>query len=177
VSGLLPDDGEPSVPDEPEAKTGSVAMAAAIAVLVGLAGLVALVMYRIYPDGVPSKKDPGFIDNIFDNNLVVFAARLVLFSAGLVLAFAAVYIVVSIINWFGMRQWLTRAGPFEVSQQAVATLQEDANFWRDTAVDANAEVQALSQRLGESDATVEQLYERLMEQEAELERLREEAGE
>jgi cytoskeletal protein RodZ len=170
--------GQPEQPEEPEQppedERQSSKAALGFVLLAVLLVPIGLVLYRIYPDGVPSKKDPGFVDNIFDNNLVVFAARLVLFSAAIVLAFAAAYTIVSIINWFGLRQWLTRAGPFEVSQEAVTTLKEEVDFWRNAAIEQNAEAQALQQQLETSDTTVEQLYERVLDQDAELERLREE---
>ena len=119
------------------------------------------------------KSDSGFLDNIFDNNVVVFAARLVLFSGALVLAFAAVYTTWSIVSWMKLRQWLKRAGPFEVSQEAITDLKEEVDFWRDSAVDANAENQALSQRVDESNDLIERMSQHIREQEMELERSRE----
>ena len=119
------------------------------------------------------KSDSGFLDNIFDNNVVVFAARLVLFSGALVLAFAAAYTTWSIVSWMKLRQWLKRAGPFEVSQEAITDLKEEVDFWRDSAVDANAENQALSQRVDESNDLIERMSQHIREQEMELERSRE----
>jgi hypothetical protein len=169
------EEGEPPVEEALEGPPAGMPMSTPVAFVL-LALLLApgfLLLYRIYPDDRPIQKNPGFIDIVFANNLVVFAARLVLFSAAIVLAFAATYTVVSIVNWFRLGQWLTRAGPFEVSQEAVTTLKDEVEFWRNAAVDENAQVQALQQQLETSDATVEQIYERMMDQEAELELLRE----
>jgi hypothetical protein len=53
--------------DEPPAKTKPAAMVGAVLVLLGAALLAAIVLYRIYPDGVVTKDDPSFLDNIFAN--------------------------------------------------------------------------------------------------------------
>jgi hypothetical protein len=156
--------------DERRART---AMVIGWIVVLGLLVLAGLVLFRIYPGSVPSKENPGFLDNIFDNNLVVFAARLVLFSAALVLAFTAVYTIASIVSWMRLGHWLTRAGPFEVSREAVETLTDQVAFWRETAIEADAEREALRQRLEETDELVEHLYEERLELEGQLERSRE----
>jgi hypothetical protein len=161
---------------ETDGRSGPVAMAFGVLFLLGVGCVALLVLYRIYPEELPGKTDPGFIDNIFANNIVVFATRLVLFSAALVLAFVAAYIIWSIVNWVKLGQFLTRAGPFEVSQQAVSDLSQEAAFWLDAATKANTEVQVLRERLEESDRLIDEMYSRLTEQDEELERLRESEG-
>jgi hypothetical protein len=52
-------------------------------------GLVLLVK-GLYPADLPPVTNPDFIDNIFDNRAVVWAARLLLVSATAVLAFGGV---------------------------------------------------------------------------------------
>jgi hypothetical protein len=163
--------------DGEEPSRSSAAMALGWTVVIGVLALSFLVLYRIYPEEVPSKESPGFLDNIFDNSLVVFAARLVLFSAALVLAFTAAYTIASIVTWMRLRHWLTRAGPFEVSREAVETLTDQVTFWRETAIEADAEREALRQRLEETDELMEHLYEERLELEGQLERFREEKGE
>lgn len=118
--------------------------------MLGLAALTGLVFYRIYPGKLHEKTNPGFIDNIFGSNLVVFAARLVLLSAALVLAFVGVYTVVSVINWMRHRQWLAKAGPFEVSPQAIEGLESLVEFWQGEAVARAEEVEQLAQQLQQS---------------------------
>src|SRR5947208_2820360 len=54
--------------------------------------------YRSYPAHHLTKKNPGFLDNVFANNIVLFAARLVLFSAAFVLAVMAIYIIFSVVK-------------------------------------------------------------------------------
>jgi hypothetical protein len=56
------------------------------------------VLYRIYPAHHPHKPNPGFVDAIFANNLVLFASRLVLFCVAVVLAIASAFVIASIFN-------------------------------------------------------------------------------
>src|SRR5688572_7532342 len=86
----------------------------AVIIAVGVYGLIA-----IYPDEIVEPGNANFLDNIFANEFVLFAARLVLFSLALVAFFAAAFAILSVIQWIRNRQWLRRAGPFEVTEQAV----------------------------------------------------------
>lgn len=119
----------------------------------------AVVLYRIYPDHVADNANPGFIDNIFDNNLVVFAARLVLLSVALVLAFVGTFVVASVVKWMRSGEFLTRAAGFEVSQRAIRDLEQAAEFWQQQALALNQQVAELSERLEESDALFASLLE------------------
>jgi hypothetical protein len=142
----------PSEDEPPAAKAESPWWAMALAVLffIALAGLVVLVLYRIYPTGVAHKTNPGFIDLIFENPLVVFAARVLLLSVAVVLAFAGVFVVVSVVSWMKNRQWLTRAGPFEVSTE-ISTLRGLSEFWQQQALAAGQESEDLTNRLQETE--------------------------
>lgn len=131
----------------------------AVLVFGGFIALGVLVLYRIYPNHVPSKANPGFIDNIFHSNLVVFATRLVLLSIALVFAFVGAFVITSIVNSIRKGQWLTRAGSFEVSQHAVTELQQAATFWQSQALALNNQVEELTQHLEESDALLASLLE------------------
>jgi hypothetical protein len=126
-------------------------------VLLGALGALLLVLYRIYPAHLPEKENPGFLDAIFANHLVVFAARLVLFSLALVLAFAAGYTIVSIVQWVRQRRWLARAGPFEVSREAVETLQAQVELWQSQALKMDEHVQELAAELEASERIIEGL--------------------
>src|SRR4051794_30761061 len=81
------------------------------------AGVVAVVLPAkgLYPTELPVSQDPDFIDNIFDNRGVLWAARMLLVSAAAVLAFGGIFIVVSIGIRMKNGEWLRRAGPFEIS--------------------------------------------------------------
>lgn len=129
----------------------------AVLVFGGFIALGVLVLYRIYPNHVPSKANPGFIDNIFHSNLVVFATRLVLLSIALVFAFVGAFVITSIVNWIRKGQWLTRAGSFEVSQHLVTELHQAASFWQDQALGLNNHVEELTERLEQSDALLASL--------------------
>ncbi len=138
---------EPNETSESQTRSSRLGVFFAGAFLLCLVALGALVLYRIYPPHIHEKRNPGFIDNIFDTNLVIFAARLVLLSAALVLAFAGAYTVVSVISWIKHRQWLSKAGPFEVSREAIEQLQGLVQFWQEQAVNQANEVQQLQTQL------------------------------
>lgn len=79
---------------------------------------VVLLAIGLFPADLPSKTSPNFIDTIFDNRGVIWAARLLLVSAAGVLAFGGVFIVASTVIRMNNGEWLRRAGPFEVSEPA-----------------------------------------------------------
>ncbi len=135
------------------------AIVVGFALIAGVVALAALVLYRIYPGDAPTAEDPTWLDMIFDSALVIFASRILLFSIALVLAFASVYTILSITSWTRHRQWLTKAGPFEVSRDAIETLHEQVEFWRQTAVAENEEAQMLRNRLQETEAMLDILLE------------------
>lgn len=149
----------PDVPaqDDPQdgSTSGPLARFFGFVFIAGMLALGAIVLYRIYPAHIHEKANPGFIDNIFDSGLVVFAARLVLLSAALVLAFAGAHIVVSIVSWVKHKQWLTKFGPFEVSREAIEQLQGLAQFWQEQALQQANEVQQLQQQLQETNQLLE----------------------
>lgn len=136
--------------------TASAAFALLI-VVAGLAGLVLLIK-GLYPAALPSTTNPDFIDNIFDNRAVIWAARLLLVSAAAVLAFGGVFIVISIGIRMKNGEWLRRAGPFEISETAVIEIEGQVNFWRQAALARQEEVAELTERLEESDELIEQLH-------------------
>lgn len=144
---------------EPEARRRVVSVLLGGLVAVGLLTLGGLVLYRIYPTDLAEKQSPGFVDNIFANNLVVFAARLVLFSIALVLAVAAAYTIWSIIQWTRAGRLLTKAGPFEVGQEAIHALRAQAEFWQEAAERRDDEMEALRKSLAENDQLMRTLAE------------------
>src|SRR6266536_4007244 len=106
----------PAVPPAPEPSYAGRGFLMLI-LLVGGSGFLA---YRVYPAHHPLAAHPNFVDEIFANNLVLFAARLTLLSAALVLAVTAVFIVVSFYKRGKAGHWMARFGPFET--QAVEDL-------------------------------------------------------
>ncbi|MGN6557160.1 MAG: hypothetical protein ACTHLH_04010 [Solirubrobacterales bacterium] len=117
-----------------------------------IAGIV-LLAKGLYPVNLPPMKDPDFIDTVFDNRAVLWAARLLLVS---VLAFGGSFIVVSIVIRMKNGEWLRRAGPFEVSE-TVNEIEGRIDFWRATARVRQEEVVELTERLEESDELIQQL--------------------
>jgi hypothetical protein len=124
-------------------------------------GVFALLIKGLYPADLPSAANPDFIDNIFDNRVVVWAARLLLVSAAAVLAFGGVFIVISTGIRMKNGEWLRRAGPFEISDIAVTEIEGQMDFWRQAALVGQEEVAELTERLEESDELIEQLHDML----------------
>lgn len=137
---------------------GPVSTALALVIVVACIAGVVLLVKGLYPADLPSTADPDFIDNIFDNRAVVWAARLLLVSAAAVLAFGGIFIVVSIGIRMKNREWLRRAGPFEISETAVSEIEGQVDFWRQAALTGQEEVAELTERLEESDELIEQLH-------------------
>lgn len=115
-----------------------------VVLLVGLTALLAILVKGLYPSDLPIDKNPDFIDNIFDNRAVVWAARLLLVSAAAVLAVGGVFIVASTVNRMRNQEWLRRAGPFEVSETVVSKLDGEVEFWRNAALAGQEKVEALT---------------------------------
>ena len=82
-------------------------------------------------------------------------------SAAAVLAFGGIFIVVSIGIRMKNREWLRRAGPFEISETAVSEIEGQLDFWRQAALAGQEEVAELTERLEESDELIEQLHDML----------------
>lgn len=97
-----------------------------------------LLVKGLYPADLPESRNPDFVDNVFDNRGVLWAARLLLVSATGVLAFGGIFIVVSIGIRMKNGEWLRRAGPFEISEGPLDEAEEEADFWHRAAL-ANEE--------------------------------------
>jgi hypothetical protein len=144
----------------------------AVLAAIGAVGVYGLI--EIYPDDVVEPTNADFLDNIFANEFVLFAARLVLFAAGAVAFFAAFFAILSVIQWIKNRQWLRRAGPFEVAEAtaAVADLKGEIEFWRGLAESSGEELEDLRQQLQKNDEVVERLWDRINDLENENVELR-----
>jgi len=118
---------------------------------------VALLVKGLYPADLPLTKNPDFIDNVFDNRGVVWAARLLLVSAAAVLAFGGLFIVVSTGIRMKNGEWLRRAGPFEISETTVSEIEGQLDRWRAAALARQEKVVELTERLDESDELIEGL--------------------
>jgi len=129
-----------------------------VILLVALVAGLALLLKGLFPADLPQPDDPNFVDGIFNNKGVVWAARILLVSAAVVLAVGGIFIVASTVVRMRTGDWLKRAGPFEVSETAVAELEDQITFWRSAALDGQDEVAILRERLEASDDLVEQLH-------------------
>jgi hypothetical protein len=125
-------------------------------VLLFLAG-IGLLLYRVYPAHHPLAAHPNFIDEIFANNLVLFAARLTLLSAAGVLAVAAVFIVISFWKRGKAGHWMSRFGPFET--QAVEDLAGQVDQWIAWWREENERGDELQKQLEENEKMLSDLFE------------------
>ncbi|HEV2858804.1 MAG TPA: hypothetical protein VGW80_10420 [Solirubrobacterales bacterium] len=117
-----------------------------------LGAVVLLLAKGLYPASLPVSRNPDFVDNVFDNRGVLWAARLLLVSAAGVLAVGGIFIVVSIGVRMKNREWLRRAGPFEISEGPLLHQSEDeARFWRRAALASRKEADALRDDLRRSE--------------------------
>ena len=121
-----------------------------------LAGAVLLAI-GMFPADLPTKADPTFIDTIFDNRGVIWAARLLLVSAAGVLAFGGVFIVASTAIRMKNGEWLHRAGPFEVSEDTAGEFEGQVERWREVAAIRQEHVEELTEQLVASDELIQQL--------------------
>jgi hypothetical protein len=69
-------------------------------------------------------------------------------SAAGVLACGGVFIVISIAVRMKNREWLRRAGPFEISGGTLEQASDENGFWRQAALASREEGDALRERLG-----------------------------
>lgn len=136
--------------------------------IVGALALVVVGVIAIIPPEAPKPSDPSFIDSIFANRFVIFTARLLLLAGAIVAAFAATYVMSSIVVRMRRGQWLRRTGPFEVSEEAVASLSDEIDLWKGLAQDAEEEIEALKERLRDTEEVAEQFYDRVRDLEREL---------
>lgn len=121
----------------------------------GVTVAIALLAKGLYPTDLPSSPDPDFVDNIFDNRAVLWAARLLLVSAAGVLAFGGSFIVLSIGMRIRNREWLRRAGPFEISESSLEQAESENNFWRQLALRHHEEVLDIREQLKRADEWIE----------------------
>lgn len=138
---------------EDQSKHGVRTALAVLGVAVCAAGIVLLVK-GLYPVDLPLTRNPDFIDNVFDNRGVVWAARLLLVSTAAVLAFGGLFIVVSTGIRMRNGEWLRKAGPFEISETAVSEIEGQVNFWRTAALAREEEVAELTEHVDESDELI-----------------------
>jgi hypothetical protein len=133
---------------------GLLTTATAVACLAVCVVGIFLLAKGLYPVDLPSAESPDFIDNVFDNRGVVWAARLLLVSAAAVLAFGGLFIVVSTGIRMKNGEWLRRAGPFEISETAVSEIEGQVDFWRTAALVREEEVAELTEHVDESDELI-----------------------
>jgi hypothetical protein len=121
---------------------------------------IVLLVKGLYPADLPASQNPDFIDNVFDNRGVLWAARLLLVSAAGVLACGGVFIVVSIGIRMKNGEWLRRAGPFEISESPLGQAEDETDYWRRAALASEAEAVDLRDLLKRSEELIGDLKSR-----------------
>jgi hypothetical protein len=132
-------------------------------VLLGFVVIVALLagigygIAQLAPDHAPQKKNPNFIDSIFDNVVVIAAARVLLLIAAVVALIALVYIGVSAAVRLARGEWLQRAGPFEPKLEEVAESLDAADSFFEEWLEVTEENEQLTERLEQRDQAIREL--------------------
>ena len=111
-----------------------------------LIGVVFLVV-GLAPTNLPPDKGSNFVDTVFHNKGVILAARLLLVAAAVVLAAGGVFVVSSIVMRMRNREWLKRAGPFEIGDVELDDVESEAERWRSIAAAGRDEVEELTEQL------------------------------
>lgn len=99
---------------------------AARAAVVLLAPALALAALRLYPHELPPARHPDLLAAVFYSRAMVFAGRVTLLCL-------AVFAVLSIVARIVRREWLLRAGPFEVERAAAISERERDELKADAA--------------------------------------------
>lgn len=139
---------------EPVAK-GKAALGAGLVVCLSVGAY--FLVKGLTPADLPPAGSTSFIDGVFHNKGVVLAARLLLVSAAVVLAVGGVFIVASTIRRMANREWLRKAGPFEIPDTAVSEVEGQLEHWRRAARTGREELVEMTERLRAADVEIEQL--------------------
>jgi Ca2+/Na+ antiporter len=168
--------------DEDEPKSAATQFGESVGVVIGavfvLAAGVLLIaaligggyaITQLLPGSVPLKQNPGYLDTIFSNRYVVFAARLAILATSFVLLFAALYVVASVAVRMSRGHWLRRAGWFEVdviaAEQRLAQIEPLlATAWESNE-DLARKLESASDEIQQLQEQREMLYELLVERE------------
>ncbi len=115
-----------AVAPDTEAGPGNETASSILGVVVFILLLAALVLLLkgLFPSDLPHAADPNFIDAIFNNKAVIWAARILLVSAAVVLAVGGVFIIASTVVRMRKGDWLKRAGPALTGQDEIDELRE-----------------------------------------------------
>lgn len=135
-------------------------IAAVASLLVCLAATAFFLVKGLTPADLPPGS-PNFVDNIFHNKGVVLAARLLLVSSAVVLAVGGIYIAASTINRMANREWLRKAGPFEIPNAAVSEVEGQLEHWHQMARAGEDEIADLTEELREAKEMIEQLQQEI----------------
>jgi hypothetical protein len=106
---------------------------------------------QVYPDDsdVARSSDDNFIDSVFSDPLVIAAASVAV-------VYVAAFCVISVLARIWNRQWLRRAGPFEISDE-VKDLRNSVERWQQEAGRAKDQISELQERLADSNKLTSEL--------------------
>jgi hypothetical protein len=93
----------------------------------------------------------NFLDTIFDSAPVVGAARVVLIGAAAVLLLVGFYVAASVLVRIRRREWLRKAGPFEVALEEVSDEMVEATLLTELYTNEVRRNQNLTKKLAERD--------------------------
>jgi len=105
--------------------------------LIALCVVSAYVALRLYPHRMPSSKPhPGYVETVLQSRVLVLAGRMALL-------FVAAFGVLSIAARMWNKEWLSKAGPFEVSK-AAATVEHERELLKEQLARAEDRIEHLT---------------------------------
>lgn len=111
--------------------------------LIALGGLAVFAALRSYPHAVPpAAEHPDYVDTVLESRALVLAGRMTLL-------FAAGFAVLSIAARMWNKEWLSKAGPFEVSQVATS-FERERELVADELAETRARIEDVSAALEEA---------------------------
>jgi hypothetical protein len=144
-------------PKQGREANASASIALAAFVFLALAVGVFFLVKGLCPADLPTETNSDFVDSVFHNRGVVLAARLLLVLGAIVLVAGGVFVVGSIASRMKKGDWLRKAGPFEVSEDAIGDVEDQIDRWRLAAAAGQEEVAELTERLKDSDDLIQHL--------------------
>ena len=117
-------------------------------VVVALVIVAVVLGINLYPHQIRVSSHPSVLDETFDSRTLILALRIVVL-------FAVGFIVASLIARIWGGQWLSKAGPFEITD--VKDLTDELKQSEAQVANAQKEIETLDERLAKSDETIEEL--------------------
>jgi hypothetical protein len=150
ANGQAVDDGDPTDGSEPTG-TRLLRLGTRLIVVAGIAAL-ALMLFKLAPEQIPLKRDPGFIDIIFASRTVVAAVRALIL-------FASIYAALSLIALIWSNRWITSFAGVQTSkvERSVSGLDQERDRLARELEESKGTIHTLEDDLAQALETINQL--------------------